>query len=82
MQFTTLFAFASVVFGVANAWNPIGQPCDAQSSGVYDCAADEPSINNGNSFIYMCDGQKYQLSALCRGHDTCKTEPPKAAFCT
>ncbi|KIY64114.1 hypothetical protein CYLTODRAFT_425511 [Cylindrobasidium torrendii FP15055 ss-10] len=81
MQFNTLVAVACAFFVAGtSAYNPIGKPCN--SPGAYGCANDEPSINNGNAFVYVCDGSQFQLSALCRGHETCKTAPPRNAYCT
>ncbi|KAF8916241.1 hypothetical protein CPB85DRAFT_1432268 [Mucidula mucida] len=81
MQFRTLVALAVTLFvGAAQAeYNPIGKACDAP--GTYGCANDVSSINNGNAFVYVCDGSAFQLSALCRGKETCRATT-SGAFCT
>ncbi|KIY64112.1 hypothetical protein CYLTODRAFT_493381 [Cylindrobasidium torrendii FP15055 ss-10] len=82
MQLNTLFtlACALLVSGVS-AWNPAGQPCRSEDAGAYGCSNEEPTVNNGDAFVYVCDGRHYQISALCGGHTSCEVSG-RNAFCT
>jgi len=53
----------------------------ASSTGDVGCA-NTASVNSGNAYIFICNGQEFVLFADCGSPFGCKTEGPKNAVCT
>jgi len=51
------------------------------STGDVGCA-NTASVNGGNAYIFICNGQEFVLFADCGSPFGCKTEGPKNAVCT
>ncbi|KAJ3720570.1 hypothetical protein EV361DRAFT_876213 [Lentinula raphanica] len=82
MQFKSsslLLAF-SLFVGMAVSQD-VGEPCPADQAGDVGCA-NTPSVNNGNAYIFTCNGEEFVLFAACGTPFGCKTEGPKNAVCT
>jgi hypothetical protein len=39
--------------------------------------ANTPSVNSGNAYIFICNGEEFVLFADCASEFGCKTEGPK-----
>ncbi|KAJ6558827.1 hypothetical protein DFH09DRAFT_1485922 [Mycena vulgaris] len=58
----------------------VGQPCNEAGAGDVGCAA-TPSVNGGNSYIFICNGQEFVLFADCATPTSCRVLGPKNAVC-
>ncbi|KAJ6563959.1 hypothetical protein B0H19DRAFT_1258487 [Mycena capillaripes] len=81
MRFFTAAVLALSFFAGAAIAQDVGEPCPADQAGDVGCAA-TPSVNGGNSYIFICNGQEFVLFADCGSPTSCRTEGPKNAVCT
>ncbi|KAF9034301.1 hypothetical protein BJ165DRAFT_1512860 [Panaeolus papilionaceus] len=58
----------------------VGQPCPANEAGAVGCA-NTPSVNNGNAYIFQCNGFEFVLFAPCASPTGCKVQGPFNAVC-
>ncbi|KAJ6563958.1 hypothetical protein B0H19DRAFT_1258486 [Mycena capillaripes] len=56
MRFFTAAVLALSFFAGAAIAQDVGEPCPADQAGDVGCAA-TPSVNGGNSYIFICNGQ-------------------------
>ncbi|KAJ7579929.1 hypothetical protein C8J56DRAFT_1053703 [Mycena floridula] len=75
MKFSAAVAFAISFFAGTVVAQDVGQPCPADQAGAVGCA-NTPSVNNGNAYIFICNGQEFVLFADCASPFGCQTEGP------
>ncbi|KAF9480765.1 hypothetical protein BDN70DRAFT_877202 [Pholiota conissans] len=80
MKFFTAALLAFTLFSGAVMAQDVGEPCPADQAGDVGCA-NTPSVNNGNAYIFICNGQEFVLFADCGSPLGCMTEGPKNAVC-
>ncbi|KAJ7635326.1 hypothetical protein FB45DRAFT_1026214 [Roridomyces roridus] len=73
-------AFIATLLAIVTAQD-VGQPCPADQAGDVGCA-NTPSVNGGNAYIFICNGEEFVLFADCASPFGCQTEGPKNAVCT
>ncbi|KAJ7135792.1 hypothetical protein C8R44DRAFT_976584 [Mycena epipterygia] len=81
MRFFTAVALAFSFFAGAAMAQDVGQPCPADQAGDVGCA-NTASVNGGNAYIFICNGEEFVLFAPCGSPTGCMTEGPKNAVCT
>ncbi|KAJ3739066.1 hypothetical protein DFH05DRAFT_1515396 [Lentinula detonsa] len=79
-QFTSVMLAFSLLVGAAVAQD-VGEPCPADQAGDVGCA-NTASVNNGNAYIFICNGEEFVLFADCASPFGCQTEGVKNAVCT
>ncbi|KAF8908891.1 hypothetical protein CPB84DRAFT_1766263 [Gymnopilus junonius] len=80
MKLFTAAVLAFLFFAEAARAQDVGEPCPADQAGDVGCA-NTPSVNNGNAYIFICNGEEFVLFADCASQFGCRTEGPKNAVC-
>ncbi|KAF5365086.1 hypothetical protein D9758_010979 [Tetrapyrgos nigripes] len=52
----------------------IGMECPASQAGGLGCGFDDPDVNNGNAYIFQCNGFNFVLFADCGCADCCQVD--------
>ncbi|KAJ3767245.1 hypothetical protein FB446DRAFT_755479 [Lentinula raphanica] len=65
---------------VAAQGSPIGQSCSSSEAGELLCAVD-PSMNNDNPYIIICNGEEWVLFANCGPGQGCAVTAIGVANC-
>ncbi|KAF8147435.1 hypothetical protein K438DRAFT_1780059 [Mycena galopus ATCC 62051] len=70
MKFLPSAPLAFALFVGAAITQDVGEPCDEAGAGDIGCS-NNPSVNGGNSYIFICNGQEFVLFADCPGTEEC-----------
>ncbi|KAJ7613022.1 hypothetical protein FB45DRAFT_1036553 [Roridomyces roridus] len=79
MRFFSAVAFIATLLVAAKAQD-VGEPCGESGAGDVGCA-NTPSVNGGNAYIFICNGEEFVLFADCASPFGCVVEGPKNAVC-